>query len=118
MLATLLTVGAVVAALLTIGGLALAFWRIMKRLDVIGEGVLGKPEVRDFSGAVIEEAVPSIQARVSSLEDEVRSAVHGNTSRDDRVAALEAWRDEHTRDGDAVLNRVMDYFLGGQTESH
>lgn len=112
MLPTLLAIGAAVGAIAVILGGVLAIRRLFKRLDVIGEGVLGKPEVVDFSGAVIEPAVPSIQARVSSLETEVRSAVNSNSNQENRVSALEAWRDEHTRDSDAVLNRVMDYFLG------
>lgn len=109
---TLIWIGTVVGALLTIAAGVLAFRRIFRRLDVIGEGVLGKPEVTDFSGAVIEPAVPSIQARVSSLEVAVRSA----DDERDRVRALEAWRDEHTNVTDAMVTRLMDHVLG-QSES-
>lgn len=103
---TLLWVGAAVGAALTIGGLGFAFWRIMKRLDVITEGVLGKPEVVDFSGAIIEPAIPSLQARVSSLEGLVR-----NDNQEDRVTALEAWREEHTRDAVSMKNKMLDHIL-------
>ena len=109
---TLIWIGTVVGAALTITAGVLAFRRIFRRLDVIGEGVLGKPEVTDFSGAVIEPAVPSIQARVSSLE----VAVRGADDERDRVRALEAWRDEHTNVTDAMVNRMMDHILG-QSES-
>lgn len=109
---TLIWIGAVVGAVITIGAGVMAFRRIFRRLDVISEGVLGKPEVTDFSGAVIEAAVPSIQARVSSLE----TAFHRADDERDRVRTLEAWRDEHTNVTDAMVNRLMDHVLG-QTES-
>lgn len=103
---TLLMIGAVVAALVSIGGLFLVFWRISKRIEAIGEAVLGKPEVTDFSGAVIEPAVPSIQARVSNLEE-----MFQKSDQEKRVQALELWRDEHTREGEANMSRVLDYIL-------
>lgn len=104
---TLLKTGAVIAALVTIVGLFVVFWRISERLKAIGEAVLGKPEVTDFSGAVIEPAVPSIQARVTSLETLVR-----NNNQETRVAALEAWREDHERVTDAMVSRLMDHVLG------
>lgn len=103
---TLLKVGAVIAALVTIAGIFLVFWRISERLKAIGEAVLGKPEVTDFSGAVIEPAVPSIQARVSNLENLI-----SGSDQEKRVQALELWRDEHTREGEANMSRVLDYIL-------
>ena len=90
---TLLWVGAAIAAALTITGAVVAVRGISKRLEAIGEAVLGKPEVTDFSGAVIEPAVPSIQARVANLEHLMAS---GN--QESRIAALEAWRESHTHD--------------------
>jgi len=108
---TLIWIGTVAATLAAVGGLALAFGRIMKRLDTIGEGVLGKPEVVDFSGAVIEPAVPSIQARVSSLEKLVRDSSHESSSHESRVSALEAWREEHARETE-MKTRMLDHILG------
>lgn len=102
----LLWIAACMTALGVIVGGILAVTRIFKRLDVIGEGVLGKPEVLDYSGAVIEPAVPSIQARVSSLEKLISSS-----DQEKRVQALEVWRDEHTREGEANMSRVLDYIL-------
>lgn len=102
----LLWIGAVVAALAAIAGGFLAFRGISKRLEAIGEAVLGKPEVLDFSGAVIEPAVPSIQARVSNLEHMIQ-----NGDQEKRVQALELWRDEHTREGEANMARVLDHVL-------
>lgn len=109
---TLLWIASAVGAVLTIIGGVLAIRRLFKLLAIISEGVLGKPEVTDFSGAVIEPAVPSIQARVSSLE----TAFRRTDDERDRVRALEAWRDEHTNVTDAMVNRLMDHVLG-QAES-
>lgn len=108
---TLLWVGGSATALGAIIGLCIAFWRIARRLDTIGEGVLGKPEVTDFSGAVIEPAVPSIQARVSSLESVVRDSNKETRQQEGRVAALERWREDHTRETDTLMTRMMDYIL-------
>ena len=108
---TLLWIGGIATALLAIFGVLIAFWRIAKRLDTIGEGVLGKPEVTDFSGAIIEPAVPSIQARVSSLETVVKDSNKETRQQEGRVAALEQWRADHTRETDTLMTRMMDHIL-------
>ena len=102
----LIWVGAALAAVVTISAFWVALRRVMKQLGVIGEGVLGKPEVVDYSGAIIEPAVPSIQARVSSLETLMRSG-----DQESRITSLESWRDEHTRESDAVVTRMLDHVL-------
>lgn len=106
MLDTLLAVGAGATAVVAIIALLVIIHRLFKRLDVIGEGVLGKPEVLDYSGAIIEPAVPSIQARVSSLETLMR-----NNNQESRLSQLEAWRDEHTRESDAVVTKMLDHIV-------
>lgn len=106
MLDTFLAVGAGATAVVAIIALWATISRLFKRLDVIGEGVLGKPEVLDYSGAVIEPAVPSIQARVSSLESLMR-----NNNQESRLTQLEAWRDEHTRESDTVVNKMLDHIV-------
>ena len=111
-LQTLLWIAGAVGALATIAGGALAVRGISKRIEAIGEAVLGKPEVTDFSGAIIEPAIPSIQARVSSLETLVRDSSHESSQRDGRVAALEQWREDHTRETDVLMTRMMDHILG------
>lgn len=106
----LLWIAGIASALGIIIGGFIAFLRIAKRLDAITEGVLGKPEVVDFSGAVIEPAVPSIQARVSSLETVVRDS---NQETRQRVSALERWREEHTHETDTLMTRMVDHILRG-----
>lgn len=106
MIQLILIAGAVVGAFGALAGGVLAFRRLFSRLEVIQEGVLGKPEVTDFSGAVIEPAVPSIQARVASLEELFR-----NSNNETRISQLEAWREEHTRESDAVVTRMLDHVL-------
>ena len=105
-LVPLLWIAGVVSAIGIIAGGALAVRGIYKRIEAIGEAVLGKPEVTDFSGAVIEPAVPSIQARVSNLDEMIQ-----RSDQERRVQALELWRDEHTREGEANMSRVLDYIL-------
>lgn len=111
-LTPLLWIAGVVTAIGVVAGGALAVRGIYKRIEAIGEAVLGKPEVRDFSGAVIEDAVPSIQARVSSLEEVVKDGNKETSRTDGRVSALEQWRDDHTRETDAMVTRLMDHVLG------
>lgn len=103
---TFLTIGALATAGLAIIGLLAVIHRLFRRLDTIGEGVLGKPEVLDYSGAIIEPAVPSIQARVSSLETLMR-----NDNQETRLSSLEAWREEHTRESDTVVTKLLDHVV-------
>jgi hypothetical protein len=107
----LIWIAAPIAALATISGGILAVRGISKRLEAIGEAVLGKSEVTDFSGAVIEPAVPSLQARVSSLETLVRDSTQEANQHEGRVAALERWREDHTRETDTLMTRMMDHII-------
>lgn len=106
-LTPLLWIAGVVTAIGVVTGGALAVRGIYKRIGAIGEAVLGKPEVLDFSGAIIEPAVPSIQARVSSLEKLISTS-----NQENRVAALEQWREDHTRETDVLMTRMMDHIIG------
>lgn len=108
---TLVAVGALVTILGGFAGGAAVVRRILGRLDVIGEGVLGKSEVRDRSGAVIEPAVPSLQARVQSLEDLMTK---GN--QESRITSLEAWRETHTHEATEVATRLLDHITHHQAE--
>lgn len=113
---TVTVVIGIVVGVLTILGIIVGVVKfankVFKQMDAIAEGVLGRPEVRDRSGAVIEKALPSIQARVSSLEDMLKTS---NT--EDRLTHLEVWRDEHTketehtRETNDVLRRWIDHMM-------
>lgn len=109
MIQTLLIIGGVAGAITAVLGLLLLLWRILKRLGALTEGVLGKAEVRDHSGAVIEQAVPSLQARVSNLE----SLMESNKT-DARLTFLEAWREEHMKQSDDLMAKVLNHLIDNQ----
>lgn len=100
-----------IAAGVTVLGGAVTVARLFKRIDAITEGVLGKGAVTDRSGAVIEEAVPSLQARVGALETMMSNGTQEAriTAGETRLNALESWRDTHTREATEVAQRLLDH---------
>lgn len=78
-------VGACVAIAATVLG-AWFKWGRPKAVqaEAVGEAILGRPEVRDRSGAVIQPAQPGMVAQVATLTETVRALVDMN-QRVDRV---------------------------------
>lgn len=109
----IITIG-IIAGIITGIGVIITAWvavtKFLGRMDAIAEGVLGKPEVKDFSGQVIEPAIPSIQARVSNLEALMKSS---NT--EDRLTHLEIWREEHMRQSEDLINKVITHMMETQS---
>lgn len=104
MLDTLLLVGGISGALVTLGGFLVMFRKLFKRLETLTEGIMGKPAVTDYADQVVEKAVPSLQARVGKIEELLVVSADTNT----RVAVLEAWRIEHEEFSQELVRRLLD----------
>lgn len=104
MLETLLLIGGVSGAVMTVAGFLLLFRRLFKRLEALTEGIMGKPAVTDYADQIVEKAVPSLQARVGKIEELLISVADtGN-----RLSSLEAWRIEHEEFSQDIVRRLLD----------
>lgn len=91
------TIVGIIVGLIAIGTFV---FKVFSKLNVLTEGVMGKKAVTDFAGEVVEPAIPSLQARVSKIEQLVISTHDHN----ERLTVLEeAWKthlDRHDRQQD------------------
>lgn len=104
MLETLLLIGGVSGAVMTVGGFLLLFRRLFKRLEALTEGIMGKPAVTDYADQVVEKAVPSLQARVGKIEELLISVADTG----ERLGSLERWRVEHEEFSQEIVRRLLD----------
>lgn len=109
---TILLVGAIVGAVVAVGGFVAVFWRLFKRLEALSEGIMGKPAVTDLAGETVEKAIPSLQARVGKIEE----LLVGMADANNRLTALESWQIEHERFSQDVVRRLLDMQQGGESK--
>lgn len=103
-MSTLIYAGAVAAAIAAIVGVIAIPWMVFRRLGTLSEGIMGKPAVTDRSGATVEKAVPSLQARVGKIED----LLIGQREANNRLTELESWRVQHEQFSQDVVLRLLD----------
>lgn len=73
-----------------------------RQAEAVGEGILGRPEITDRSGAVIQPAQPGMVAQVAALTDTVRELVNMHH----RVDGVEVAQAEMRAEIAAVDGRV------------
>lgn len=83
------TILGIIVSLIAIGTFVI---KVFSKLNVLTEGVMGKKAVTDFAGEVVEPAIPSLQARVSKIEQLVVSTHDHN----ERLHVLEEFMNQHT----------------------
>lgn len=99
-------IGGLILIVASLGGAWLKFGRPKaQQRDAVSEAILGRPEVTDRSGAVIQPSQPGMVAQVSELKIEVRTLVDTHLlvrgvvedikEVKDRVKVLEDARVEH-----------------------
>jgi hypothetical protein len=98
-------------AMATLALLALV-WVVLRRISVLSEGVMGRPAVEDRSGAVVEKAVPSLQARVGKIEE----LLVGQADANKRLTELEAWKVQHEDFSQNVVLRLLDMQSEGDSK--
>ncbi|MBC7269905.1 MAG: hypothetical protein H5T76_14525 [Streptomyces sp.] len=101
---TVLTIGGICGAVVTILGLFAMLWRQGRRMETLTEGIMGKPAVTDYAGEVVEKPVPSLQARVGKIEE----LLIGVADTNNRLALLEAWQAEHEKFSQEIVRKLLD----------
>lgn len=99
-------IGTIVGILVGLIAVGTFVYKVFSKLNVLTEGVMGKPEVKDRSGAVIEAGMPSLQARVQNIETRM-----DESTTESRLIHLEAWRDAHTKQSDELMTKVINHII-------
>ena len=94
---------AVVVGCLTVVGLMAGWWyKFGRPMAATAEAILGRAEVTDRSGAVVQEAQPGMPAQVAELAKTVRVLVEMNRTVDGVVADVAVLRSDVASVSDRV----------------